>query len=283
MVDIVEDDAGRAVIPGGSAANVALGLVRRGLTVELATYLGSDENGNLIATFLGREGVDFSHDAFEAARTSTAIAHRSESGDVRYEFDVDWRPRRLDVPEGVLAVHLGSFPAFHELETNLDSQFAELRHRAWTSFDPNIRPELLPDRDLVVARFEQLCTAVDVLKLSDEDAAYLVPGRSVDQVLDRALETGVRLAVITAGGRGLTLATTRDRVHVPAPHAVIVDTIGAGDTIMTSLIVDIVRAETFLDHHSLAAMGERAAAAAAITVARAGANLPYTRELPIEL
>ena len=159
------------------------------------------------------------------------------------------------------------------------SQLADLRRRAWTSFDPNVRPALLRDREVAVARFWQLCTAVDVLKLSDEDAAYLAPGRSIDEVLDQAIETGVRLAVVTTGRDGLRLATSRDRVHVSAAATTVVDTIGAGDTIMASIIFDIVSSEPISELLPLAAMGERAAAAAAVTVARAGADLPYTHEL----
>lgn len=283
LVDIVESDDGETVIPGGSAANVALGLARRAIDVTLATCLAHDRHGDLIATHLADNGVRFAPDSFQAPRTSSALAHRLPSGDVSYTFDVEWRPQRLAVSGDVDWLHLGAFPAFSERETDLIAHLADLRDRLRISFDPNIRSALIGDPAAARQRFRQLCAVADVLKLSDEDAAYLAPGQSLRSVLEYAVSAGVALAVGTAGADGLLMMTSRGCLRVPAPRVPVVDTIGAGDTVMASLIADGMHGVggrlAVLDETDLAGLGTRAVSAAAITVGRAGADLPFSHEL----
>jgi fructokinase len=125
-----------------------------------------------------------------------------------------------------------------------------------------------------------LLPQLDLVKLSDADAGYLLPGASADEVVDAVLSQGVRLVVLTLAEHGLLLATGLARARVPAAHAVVADTIGAGDTVMASLIADVVQGRAPLDGtDDLDAIGHRAAVAAAITVSRMGADLPRASEL----
>jgi fructokinase len=280
LVDLVEDGARRTAIPGGSAANVALGLGRRGIPVRLATHLGRDGNGELIAGFLAADGVVIDPSSFTAERTSTAIARRDATGDVGYEFDVGWVMPEPDLADPVSLVHLGSFPAFEPDPFALMDLLARLPRRMPVSWDPNVRPALIADRAAAQRRFAMLCPEVDVLKLSDADADYLLPGLDPDAVADRILDAGVRLAVVTLAEHGLLVANRAARARVSAVATRVVDTIGAGDTIMASLIADVVEGRALVQtEDDLGAIGRRAAAAAAITVARAGADLPRSSEL----
>ena len=85
---------------------------------------------------------------------------------------------------------------------------------------------------------------------------------------------------VTRGGDGATLSTREHRVEVTAPRVEVVDTIGAGDTFMASLLAEsAIRSGVELDGDDLAAIGKRAVAAAAVTVSRTGADLPWAAEL----
>ena len=85
------------------------------------------------------------------------------------------------------------------------------------SFDPNIRPALTGDRLSAIAQVESIAARSDIVKLSDEDAAWLYPGWAFDAVADQLLECGSRMVAITAGSAGALLASHRARVHVPHP------------------------------------------------------------------
>ena len=116
--------------------------------------------------------------------------------------------------------------------------------------------------------------------MSDEDAAWLYPDLSADAVLQTLLELGPRLAAITLGSKGAIIANADHRVWIPGVSVEAVDTIGAGDTFMASLIHAVLDVGSEgLDHSTLERIGREAVRAAAITVSRAGADLPWAREL----
>lgn len=118
------------------------------------------------------------------------------------------------------------------------------------------------------------------MKLSDEDAGWLYPGLETAEVAWRILGLGVKVVALTAGAAGSDLYSESAHLHVPAPQVAAADTVGAGDSYMSSLIAGILTdfGQDF-DEEQLRRLGTVPAAAAAITVTRHGANPPTAREL----
>jgi fructokinase len=279
LVDIVESAGGSVAHPGGGPANVALGLARLGVPVELLAWIARDPHGDEIAAHLARSGVRLDETSYGATRTPTATAHIGADGSASYEFDIEWDLPRTIAP-AVAAVHTGSIAAFLQPGAAKVLAILEDSSAPIISFDPNIRPALVPSHDETLAMTERLLSLATIVKLSDEDGAWLWPGMPPAEVLRTILSFGPRLAAITLGGDGAILATSTDEVRVPAPHVRVADTIGAGDTFMASLLASAVaHAGEEYSHDDLEAFGARAVAAAAITVSRPGADLPWAGEL----
>lgn len=119
------------------------------------------------------------------------------------------------------------------------------------------------------------------MKMSDEDAEWLYPGVPEAWVIDRLLSLGPALVALTFGAAGAALATSEHHVRVPAKSVDAVDTIGAGDTFMASLIDSILTNGLPATREEIEALGADAVTAAAITVSRAGADLPWAWELDL--
>jgi fructokinase len=280
LIDIVESASGSTEHVGGSPANVALGLGRLGVAVALLTQLGDDDRGRGIVTHLEASGVAVARESFALERTSTALARVAADGQASYVFDVAWN--RFSVPVHLLprVVHTGSVAAF--VQPGADSVREALRSStaAEVTFDPNIRPALLGSRGEALRAFEETAGLATVVKLSDEDAAWLYPGVAPARVVDTIHALGPRLVAVTLGADGAIVSGTAGRLTIPAERVDIIDTIGAGDTFMASLIASVRQAGSAdLDRASLEQFGRRAVAAAAITVSRAGADLPWAHEL----
>ncbi|KHK96580.1 hypothetical protein LK09_14680 [Microbacterium mangrovi] len=280
LIDIVER---RGVAPeehvGGSPANVALGLGRLGRAVRLRTALGRDERGRRIKDHLEAGGVVVDGDSFSLERTSTARAVIGGDGSAQYDFDLSWRLENGIETAGVQFVHVGSVACFLEPgATSILTFLEKARGNVQVSFDPNIRSEILTTHAGAARRVAEICALSDVVKLSDEDAAWLYPGRPAEEVLTRILESGPRLAVMTKGADGAVLSSEHGTTRVAAPTVRIRDTVGAGDTYMACLI-DQMLDDPSTDPESLQTLGNRAAVAAAITVSRAGADLPTRQEV----
>lgn len=279
LVDIVTAAGGGCTeVVGGSPANVALGLARQGVPVRLRTALGRDARGERIAAHLGASGVVVDERSWSLASTSTAHAQIRADGSAEYAFDVTWVLSADADPIAEGLVHVGSIAAFldpgaAEVEALLDRLAPDIL----VSFDPNIRPALLGDPGAARRRFARIAARADVVKLSDEDAAWLHPGLPAEAACAAVLAAGPRLVALTLGGDGALLCAADLRVEVPAPTVTVVDTVGAGDTFMAALIhemladPDLVGAPTAA---ALASAGAYAVAAAALTVQRVGADLP---------
>jgi fructokinase len=158
------------------------------------------------------------------------------------------------------------------------------------TFDPNIRTRLEPDLAAAKHRVEQHVRWSTMVKASQEDIAALYRHSRLEHVARRWLSLGPSLVVVTRGEYGSYAVTKRGAVACPAPRTDVVDTIGAGDAVMSTLIAQLVRLgddrETItagieaLSPDAVEEMLGLAAAAAAITVAREGAEPPTRGELP---
>jgi fructokinase len=291
LIDVVVTTHGEAKFVGGSPMNVACGLARLSVSTALRTQIGNDDNGRLIQNHLVAEGVILDNDSVGPERTSTAIAHIQRDGHAEYVFDVAWRSARIEVPPGVQFVHTGSIasalaPGCKDIAT----LFARMDSHVIRSFDPNVRPGVLPARDRLLVTTDRIAALSHIVKMSDEDAQWLHPGMDLITVIDRYLALGASVVAITRGGDGCVIASASARVVRRAEPVEVVDTIGAGDAFMSGILFalhalsmsDRIRSgdisETDLDAIALIA-----AESARIVVSRAGPTPPTLAELQKEL
>nr|WP_034225429.1 carbohydrate kinase [Actinotalea ferrariae] len=298
LIDVVHGPEGSvAKHPGGSPANVALGLARLGRDAHLLTWFGADEHGALLRRHLESSGVSVVAGSDSAERTSVAAAHVDEDGVATYEFDLSWHvPDRWAAPAGApVVVHTGSIAAVLEPGGPDVARILEAyRSTASVTYDPNLRPSLMPAAEETRPVVERLVALADVVKVSDEDLAWLEPGAAPTEVARRWAASGPALVVVTRGGEGATAVTADGRVlDVAAPRVTVADTVGAGDSFMGGLIdglwsVGLLGAARRpalreADETVLRSVLTRCAEIAAITVSRPGANPPTSAELTTPL
>jgi len=147
-------------------------------------------------------------------------------------------------------------------------------------FDPNVRPSFLGDRKKYCQAVEKWVGISSVVKLSDEDIAWLYPDQSLDEVAHRWLEGETSLVVVTRGVKGIIGYTHGASEEVEGVRVDVVDTVGAGDTVGAILVEGVVQHSVAgVVGHVLSEVLHRAAVAAGITVSRAGAQPPRMHEL----
>jgi fructokinase len=288
LTDVVAGEQGEQDHPGGSPFNVAIALGRLGDTVSLLTAIGDDPRGAEISQRLEDSGVELLPASRRSGPTSTALAELQPDGSARYVFEIDWSlPATLELSPTAVT-HAGSIALFLEPGASRVAELLRERHGdSLITLDPNIRPALVGDHAGALARFEALLPVVDLVKLSDEDAAWLYPGIAPAEVLSRLVARGPGLAVMTLGGEGSLLASGAALLEVPAPPTIVADTIGAGDSYMGALIHRVLttslglqlRRRSELWGEELGAIGAFASKVAAITVSRDGADPPRLDEV----
>ncbi len=292
LVDVVHAADGTvSEHPGGSPANVALGLARLDRTAELATWFGEDARGLLVREHLESSGVHVVPGSERAERTSTAVATLAPDGGASYVFDLTSHVPEVVLDDSVAVLHTGSIAAtLHPSAEEITELCAAAREHATISYDPNVRPTIMGEASTVRRRIERLVAGADLVKVSDEDVAWLYPGQDVTDAVRRWAAAGPALVVLTRGASGsLGISSAGVEVLVPAPLVTVVDTVGAGDSYMAGLIdglwsADLLGADRRDRLHAVGAETVRAAMdhaarIAAIVVSRAGANPPTRSEL----
>jgi fructokinase len=286
LTDVVVTSRGEVTeVPGGSPMNVAVTLGRWGHAIEFHTAIGNDRRGGLIEDHLREAGVALSASSRSQSRTSSAVARLSEHGVAEYTFDISWDPAPL-TSSAAGFVHTGSVAAFLEPGCGtVRDLLAVHRPTAVITLDPNVRPSLLSDaRTDARKRFEGLLELTDIVKLSDEDAAWLYPGLEPEAVARRLHGFGVRVVALTRGAEGSELSSPGTMVQVAPLVVPVVDTIGAGDAYMGALIAGFIRhgigaealrSGTLMSPEMLHEVGTFAAHVAGSTVSRRGADPPW--------
>lgn len=284
-----------ALLPkrGGGPYNTAIALGRLGSPTAFCSRLSTDHFGESLLRGLTADGVDTSPVQRGPEPTTLAVAHIGSDGSASYSFHVGGAADRLfelpdALPEATRAVSFGTCSLVLEPGA---SAYEHLMRResgrgVFTALDPNIRADLIDDPDAYRARFRSWLPYVSLLKLSEEDAAWLAQSDDLTAAVEEWLAAGPYAVVLTRGGAGLTVLT-RDglELSVPGERVAVVDTIGAGDTVNAALLHRLdahgaLTTDPRLDAEQWHDVLTFAARAAAITCGRAGAQPPYASELP---
>jgi fructokinase len=279
---------------GGSLFNVAVALGRLGVPAGFFSGLSTDFFGGMLLEALAASRVDTRLCRVDGRPTTLAFVSLSDDGQARYAFfDEGSAGRTLEegdlpaLPVGVTALHFGSFslaeePCGSTYETLMRNE-APFRV---VSLDPNIRPSLIRNRDGYMARIGRLVAMSDIVKLSEDDLAWMAPGGAFESLAAAWLEAGAKVVILTRGAEGARAVTRSLAVEVPAVKVAVADTIGAGDTFSAGVLARL-HGKGLLDKRAVGRLSEAdladalsyAAKAASITASRPGADPPWLHEM----
>ena len=296
LIDHVTRDGEVSALAGGSPFNVAMALGRQQADVHYLTPISTDTWGDLLADTLTSSGVTLAGGRVDAPTTIARVT--VTQGIPSYVFERDGTAERsvtaaslaAAMPDGTTALHTGSLALTDGADADAWEDTCKTAYAAGTlvSLDPNVRLSIISDIDAYRARIFRMMKAAHVLKLSDEDLEGLCPDMPQDAALAHVRsETSAALLVMTKGPEGATAMRGDISIDIPAPPVPgLVDTVGAGDTFMATLLAGLARIDALapaaldaLDAAQVEALIRRAGMAAAINCSRAGCNPPTLAEL----
>ena len=287
-----EGEACYAPYAGGAVFNTAIALGRLGANVGFFSGIADDMMGEVLMNSLKESQVDTSLVNL-SDRPSTVAFVKLVDGHATYAFYDEGTAGRMlsldDLPATVEAdaMFFGgiSLPVEPCGSTYEALMMRESATRV-TMIDPNIRPSFIKDESAYRARIDRMMAAADIVKLSDEDLAWLVGEGDIVTAARKIIDMGAKLVCITEGAKGAHGITADQHVFVDATRVEVVDTVGAGDTFNAGVLAslqdaglltkDAVANLTEAQIASALSLGTRSAA---VTVSRAGANPPWAKEL----
>ena len=163
----------------------------------------------------------------------------------------------------------------------------EAKHRVIV-LDPNIRPSFIIDEKAYRARISRMIAIADIIKVSDEDLDWLVPGGAdIAEKVIRLRQPANQLVIVTRGSRScLAFGAAGLLTEQEVEQSQVVDTVGAGDTFNSGLLASFAEQGCLskagvadLEVSQVSKALAYGAKVAAVTVSRAGANPPWENEL----
>ena len=290
LIDLIPGaDGVRLGHVGGGPANTAKALARLGHDVQFIDGISTDKDGLAARKELLDDEVKLDLSLTSDKPTCLAIVSLDANGGASYEFKIagtatfdfslDWLPDPSRYKPTVL--HIGTLVTVIQPSADVLYDWAlRVAEFAPIVFDPNIRPAVLSDRDQYEAAVEKWAAISSVIKVSDDDMAWLYPGQNYADVAARWINDGAALVVVTRGSQGIIGFTSVGSVEVDGAKITVADTVGAGDTVGAIIVEAMVEKGILaLTGDVLKATLHRAAVAAGITCSRKGAQPPYKHEL----
>ncbi len=293
LIDLIVYPGGRlAAIPGGGPFNTARTIGRLGGSSTYLGRLSTDRFGRALLDRLVLDGVDCRLVQSTDQPTTLAVAELDDSGAATYQFYLEgtaapglsYDGLEHSLPAGSRALHVGTLGLVLEpMGTTLESLVHAAGDDIVVMVDPNCRPSATPDPASLRARVQRLAVRADVIKVSNDDLAFLYPGADADAAARALLQVGPSAILVTDGGRAVHIVVRGGATELPVPRVEVVDTVGAGDAFGGAFISSWIerglgRGE-LADTDRLGPSVEFAIRVASETCRRAGAEPPTAAEM----
>lgn len=238
LMDLIVSPTGSLTgTAGGGPYNAARTLGLLGADCTYLGMIGDDYFGRQLRARLLDANVRIGCSEPTLAPTSLAVAEVSENGAASYRFYLEGTSLPMlsakeawaGLPDDYDALHVGTLglvvqPTASVLETLVD----EAADDHLIMLDPNCRPHVVSDFEAFRDRIVRLIDKADLIKVSDDDVAYLFPDGGFDEVIERATARG-GLVLHTAGSGPIDVYAFDGQGRVAPPQGDVVDTVGAGD------------------------------------------------------
>lgn len=233
---------------GGSSANLAMNLNKLGVRSQVASAVGNDRMGDFLIERIRSERLPTELVQRVSHATSMVVVNKSRTSPIPIFYrDADHHLSYTPELEKALldskVFHFSCWPlsmqpARQTIETMLDKA---AEHELLVGFDPNYHPMLWPEHEDGVSYMKSIISKVDVVKPSDDDAERLFGEDIPERQVERFLELGAKLVILTMGEHGAIVSDGSEMMRFDTMATQVVDTTGAGDAFWSGFYAAIIR------------------------------------------
>lgn len=245
---------------GGKGANQAIVFARSGVTAVLIAATGTDTKADMIRSFLIEEPVITRLIDIADKTSDSSIILKDGRGGNAIVTTVDCA-RSLDAEEITLRMTDANSGDLLVLQGN--TNLATTKYLITKSLERDMQVILNPSPFEI--GIEALMINVNTIFLNEHEA-FQITGCQNNNAVKKLLEIGVETVVLSKGEKGLLLGTKAGIFTVPAHPCEVIDSTGAGDTLLAVALAASIFHKSNIGLRSL----EIAAKAASLTVSRSG-------------
>ncbi|WP_299438680.1 carbohydrate kinase [uncultured Aquimarina sp.] len=228
---------------GGAPLNVALRLKTMGIDSSIITKVGFDDLGDDIITYIDKQGLPLGTiQKDHQYHTGEVLVTLDEEGTASYEISHSVAWDFIETKDNAIkevsisdAIIFGSLAARNEVSRN--TLFELLNKAKFKILDVNLRPPHYDNQLLT-----DLMKRADFIKLNDDELDEVCIYFGIKETtLEKQIKalagyTNTTEICITKGGKGATLYYNDSFYHNSGYRIEVVDTVGAGDSFLATLI-----------------------------------------------
>ncbi len=238
--------------PGGAPANVLAVLAKLGRKTAFIGKVGRDQFGYFLKDVLVKLNVDTKGLVFaDDVNTTLAFVHLDKTGDRSFTFyrnpgaDMSLKEEEVDynLIKNSKILHFGSLSMTHEPSRTATLKALDFatKNNLIISYDPNLRPPLWQSLEEAKEMMLHGMTYTDILKISEEELYFLtgINDLSAGSAYLRD-KYEIKLIFVTLGPKGCFYRIGDYTGLQPALDVKAVDTTGAGDAFLGSVLYKII-------------------------------------------
>ncbi|WP_019909468.1 carbohydrate kinase family protein [Paenibacillus sp. HW567] len=261
LVDMISNEyddtfqsAGYTKFLGGSPSNIAINVKKLGIRSCMVSAVGEDGFGEFLVDRLRREGMELQGIQKSRDSTSLVVVSKSKATPTPIFYrSADYQLAYTSTLEKALKnsklVHFSCWPvsripARHTIERVIEEARTQ---GTLIGFDPNYHPGIWEKGEDGVQYVKSLFSKVDIIKPSEDDAERLFGKDTPSNQLEKFLELGAKLVILTLGKDGAIVSNGRETRSFETLATDIVDTTGAGDAFWSGFYAAAVKGYTVQD------------------------------------
>lgn len=239
---------------GGSPANIAMNLNKLGVRSQVAAAVGVDRMGDYLVERLRTEGLTPELIQRVEYSTSMVLVNKSKSSPIPIFYrDADhhllYTPQLEKALRDSKIFHFSCWPlSMQPARLTIESMLEKAaEHKLLIGFDPNYHPMLWPKDEDGIGYIKSIIGKVDIVKPSDDDAERLFGQDTPEHQVEKFLELGAKLVILTRGEHGAIVSDGSEFIRFDTLATSVVDTTGAGDAFWSGFYAALIREHSIID------------------------------------
>ena len=249
LVDVISENDEVVTLFGGSPANIAVNLSHMGISnVTLHAVVGQDHHGRFIIDTLKQNNIDVSFIRLSTSNTSVVKINKTTETpiptfDRHADYEIELSDALISKIKNSKILHFSYWPISFKKSFDTIKEMIKIAHEHDTliGFDPNYHTALY-NGGATIDDILELIKDVDIMKPSLDDAKRLFGvGYSHIEYLEKFVNLGVKVVVMTLGKDGLVASINGEIIEQDSLAKKIVDATGAGDAFYSGLYAGLIK------------------------------------------
>lgn len=239
---------------GGSPSNIAMNMHSLGLRALVASAVGHDGLGQFLKERLAQAGIDTRCIQHVNEPTSLVLITKSQATPLPVfyrgaDYQLAYTPEIEQAVGQTRLLHFSCWPL--SMLPSRDTLSAII-HKARSlgvliGFDPNYHPLIWQRGEEGTAIVQEMIAQADIIKPSEDDAERLFGKADPHTQLQRFLDLGAKLVLLTLGKDGVLVSNGQETNHFAARPTEVADTTGAGDAFWSGLYAALLTGHTLAE------------------------------------